>query len=303
MADRPKPVPKGNEVLVRIHATTVTAGDVRMRKADPFIIRFFNGFTKPKSPILGHELAGQVEATGPAVTKFQPGDWVFGATGLKSGTYADYMCVPEDGALALKPDNISCQEAASVPVGGLTALHFLRKGNIQSGQEVLIYGASGSIGTAAVQLAKHFGATVTGVCSTKNVERVRSLGADRVIDYKKEDFTKSGQIYDVIFDTVGKTSYSKSKDVLTDRGIFLSSGAGLGDYLTMLLLPLWSKKRIIAGLAGEAPADLELLRQLLESGQFEPVIDKTYSLKQMEEAHYYVDQGHKVGNVVIDVVG
>ena len=227
-----KPLPKDNEVLIKMFATTVTSGDCRMRRADPFLVRLIGGFFKPKKTILGVDMAGEIDEVGSAVTKFKKGDQVFGSSYPNFGCYAEYNCVPENSVLAIKPTNISYEEAAAIFFGAHTALHFLRKGNIKSGQKVLIYGASGSIGTYAIQLAKYFGAEVTGVCSTSNLEMVRSLGADNVIDYTKEDFTQNGEIYDIIFDTIGKIPFAGAVRSLHKKGYFLrappraSSGSG-----------------------------------------------------------------------------
>jgi NADPH:quinone reductase-like Zn-dependent oxidoreductase len=295
-----KPAPKANEVLIKIYATTVVKEDPDMRAAPGF-----NGFLKPRNPILGQELAGEIEAIGKDVTRFKPGDQVFGFDMF--GAYAEYKCMPENGALAIKPVNLSYEEAASVPNGALTALPFLRdKGKIQNGQTVLIYGASGSVGAAAVQLAKYYGAKVTGVCSTTNLEWVKSLGADQVIDYTQEDFTENGKTYDIIFDTVGKRSFSECKGSLTDEGIFLTTVPTPTGILNAILPAKRRGKKvgfIAAGLrsAIEKVKDLVLLTVLIEAGRIKAVIDRHYPLEQIAEAHRYVEQGHKKGNVVITV--
>lgn len=298
-----RPVPQKNEVLIRVYASTVTSGDWRMRKAQPFAVRLINGLFKPKRTILGTEFAGEVEAIGPMVGEFKVGDAVYGATGMKMGTNAEYICMPESDAIAHKPSNLSFEEAAAIPFGGTAALVFLRdKGKIEAGEKILVYGASGSVGTAAVQLAKSFGAEVHGVCSTQNVELVQALGADRVFDYKKEDFAQSGEAYDLIFDTVGKSPFSACVKALKPKGRYLRAvHLSLSPLLRGLWVSLTSSKKVIGGVAMERKADLVFLKDLIEAGQMRAVIDRSYPLAQTAEAHAYVEKGHKKGNVVLTV--
>ncbi|USL40784.1 NAD(P)-dependent alcohol dehydrogenase [Priestia megaterium] len=279
-----KPIPKENEILIKIHAATVTSGDCRVRSFNsPLLLwlpmRIVLGLRKPRKSILGVELAGEVEEVGKNVTRFKKGDQLFAMTGMKFGGYAEYICLPEKGTIAVKPENVTYEEAASISFGGTTALHFFRKGNIQAGQKVLIYGASGAVGTAAVQLANYYGAEVTGVCSAKNSELVKSLGADRVIDYQNEDFTEKEERYDLIFDAVGKITKNQCKEALALNGRFVSvEGQGIAKVQTK---------------------DLLLLKKLMEEGQIKSVIDRCYSLEQIPKAHEYVEAGHKIGSVVV----
>ncbi|MHA2270389.1 MAG: NAD(P)-dependent alcohol dehydrogenase [Candidatus Hodarchaeales archaeon] len=304
-----KPTPKDNEVLVKVHATTVTAGDCELRRLKfPLLLRLplriYTGLRKPKRlTILGQELAGEIEAVGKDVTLFKKGDQVFAATDFGFGAYAEHNCLPEagDGVVALKPANMTYEEAAAVPVGGLNAVHFLKKANIQSGHKVLINGAGGSIGTIAVQLAKSFEAEVTAVDSTGKLDMLRSIGADHVIDYTQEDFTKSGETYDVIFDVVGKASYSGSIRSLTKKGIYLLGNPTLSRSVRGRWTSMRSGKKVIGGTASYKTEDLLFLKELIEAGKIKSVIDRRYPLEQMAEAHRYVETGEKAGNVVITV--
>ena len=296
--DVAKPVPKDNEVLVRIHAATICAADYRL-KSLPFI-----GLMKGK--ILGMELAGIVESVGQAVTRFRPGDQIFGGTGFKFGTHAEYVCVLES-RLEMKPVNMTLEEAAAVIFGGFTALCFLRMAKIQAGQNVLVYGASGSVGVFAVQLAKHFGARVTGVCSTANLEIVKSLGADDVIDYTREDFSKSGRVYDMVVDTVGKAGYSRSLKCLKRGGplVLIALSGGLlsipGDVVRQMWISIRGAAKIIGGVTRPVAGDLSFLKGLIEAGELRTVIDRRYSLDEIAEAFKYAEAGHKKGHVVINI--
>jgi NADPH:quinone reductase-like Zn-dependent oxidoreductase len=306
-----KPVPADNEVRIKIHATTVTAGDCEMRRlALPIWIRlpmrFYVGPIKPKRMvILGQELAGEIEAVGKNVTRFRPGDQVFAATGVGMGGYAEYICLPEvseDGAMASKPVNISFEEAAAVPFGGLEALHFLKQAKIQPGERLLVNGAGGTIGSFAVQLAKYYGAEVTAVDSAGKLDMLRAIGADRVIDYTQEDFTRSGQTYDVIFDVIGKSSYSGSMKSLTRNGRYLLANPRVSHMFRGLWSRMASGKRVIAGAASRTTEDLNFLKQLIEAGKLKTVIDRRYPLEQTSEAHRYAETGQKKGNLVITLV-
>jgi NADPH:quinone reductase-like Zn-dependent oxidoreductase len=308
MKEIEKPTPKENEVLVKIHATSVTAADWRMRKTDPFLARMVNGVFRPKKfNILGIELAGVVEAVGDGVTKFQSGDEIFGGTGFGFGAYAEYVCISEDsdghdGSITHKPSNLTFEESAVIPVGADTALFFIRtQGNIQPGQKVLIYGASSSVGSYGVQLAKCFGAEVTAVCSASNHDWVKELGADRLINYKTEDFTRSGETYDAIFDAVGKLSLRGSMKALKEGGVFLDAVHMMRRSVQAKFASKRGNKRILGGTATGLVEDLVFIKELVEAGKIKPAIDRTYPLEEIVEATRYVETGRKKGNVVITV--
>lgn len=280
LKDIEKPKPRANEILIKVYSTTVTAGDWRMRKADPFIVRLFSGLFRPRRvKILGFELAGVVEEVGKNVKSFKKGDAVFASCGFKFGGYAEYRCLPENDVIALKPSNMTFDEAAAVPIGGLTAIRLLREANPKTGDEVLVYGASGSVGTFAVQLAKYYGANVMAVCSGRNLDLVRSIGANKVVDYTKEDFTQLKQHFDIVFDAVALTPKSKFKPLVKPGGKFVTVGSN----------------------PKSTPSDLTTLKEIIEAGGLKSVIDRKYTLEQIREAHAYVEQFRKKGNVVVTV--
>jgi NADPH:quinone reductase-like Zn-dependent oxidoreductase len=297
----PQPVPKDDEVLIKIHATTVNRTDTALRAAEPFASRFITGLRRPKRKILGSELAGEIEAAGTTVTEFEVGDQVFGVNPWKFGTHAQFVCMRESASLARKPAGTTFEEAAAVCDGAILALGCLRPAGLRKGKAILVYGASGSIGTAAVQLARYFDADVTAVCNTKNVEIVRSLGADKVIDYTREDFTKNGQTYDVIFDAVGKHSFRRCQGSLNRGGFYLAT-----DLWQNLVLALWTSrigdKRVVFPIPPRyTKKDVLFLKQLIETGKYRAVIDRCYPLEQVIEATRYVETGQKTGNVVLTV--
>lgn len=300
-----KPVPKENEILIKMHASTVTAGDVRVRRFDvPVLfwlpIRLALGLMRPKQPVLGVEYAGEVEAIGTKITKFKKGDRIFGSTPwMKFGCYAEYIVQPEDGIISKIPEKLHFEEVAPMPFMGIGALYFIRKANLQKGQKILIYGASGAVGTYAVQLAKYFGAKVTGVCSTTNMELIKSLGADKVIDYTREDFSESGEQFDVFFDAVGKCPFSKAIKSVKKDGKYITAERGLSETIQGIFANKFTNKRVIAGTANAKIEDLIFLKELLISGKLKTVIDKTYPVEDIIKAHRYVDKGHKKGNVVL----
>ena len=299
-----KPTPKPHEVLIRVCATSVTAADCMMRRGDTFLSRILLGFTRPmnKFRILGTEFSGIVEAIGSKVKKFKPGDEVYAFRGFGTGCYAQYKCMNENGSLAIKPANMSFEEAASVVDGATTALFFLKeKANIQKGQKVLINGASGSIGTFAVQLAKYFGAEVTGVCSTQNCALVLSLGADKVVDYKKEDFAENENMYDIIFDTIGKSSFADCRKALKNNGAYLVTVLTLNNLLQSFITKFGHKKKVIFSMSVNKTEALNFIRIRIEDGELKTIIDRQFSLDEISDAHAYVEDGHKKGNVVIAV--
>lgn len=314
LAEVSKPTPKDAEILIRVHATSLNYGDLLARKFKdtspdefnmPFafwlMARIAFGLNKPKITTLGNEFAGVVESVGQAVTLFKVGDPVFGYRGQNMGTNAEYVCMPENGLVAIKPANMTYDEAAAVPYGALTALNLLRAVDIQPGQKVLINGASGGIGSAAVQLAKYFGAEVTGVCATPRLGFVKSLGADKVIDYTKEDFTQNGETYDVIFDILGRSSFDRCKGSLTQNGRYLLASFKLKQLLQMVWTSKFGSQKVICAMSGEKIEDLLFIKELVEAGKIKSVIDRRFPLEQTADAHRYVEQGHKKGNVVITV--
>lgn len=314
LAEMAKPAPKDNEILIRVHATSVNYGDIVARNFKsmtpgkfnmPFLFwlpaRFYFGLSKPRVNILGSEFAGEVEAIGAAVTRFKKGDPVFGYLGQSMGAYAEYFCMPEDGVVARKPENMTYEEAVTVPSGGMTALFILSSARIQPGQKVLINGASGGIGSHAVQIAKNFGAEVTGVCGTPRLEYVKSLGADHVIDYTKDDFTRNGETYDLIFDVLGRGSFSKFRNSLAPDGRYLLASFKMKQLLQMVWTKLSGGKKVMCVLSPQSREDLERLKELIEAGRIKAVIDRTFPLERVAEAHRYVENGHKQGNVVITV--
>jgi NADPH:quinone reductase-like Zn-dependent oxidoreductase len=299
-----QPAPKDNELLVRVHATTVNRTDCGLRAAEPFFVRLFTGLTRPRVTVLGNEFAGEVEAVGRGVTSFEVGDRVFGFNGSTLGGHAEYLVTPEGGLVATIPGGLTFEEAAPGTEGSHYALTMIRRSRIHEGQDVLVNGATGAIGSAAVQLLKHLGARVTAVCGTEHVELVRGLGADRVIDYTAEDFTKGEQTYDVVLDAVGKSSFGRCRRLLRPRGIYLSSDLGplSQNPILALVTPLTGGKRVMFPIPIEDQEMVRQLRGLLESGEFRPLIDRRYRLDQIVEAYRYVEAGQKVGNVVISVV-
>jgi len=298
-----KPIPTDNDVLIKVHATTVNRTDCGFRSADYFITRFFSGLFRPKNKILGNEFAGEIEAIGKNVTSFNVGDKVFGYNDSKMGAHAEYMTMAENEAITTMPNNLSYQEAAPICEGAHYALCDIRAAKAKSGQSTLVNGATGAIGSAAVQLLKHFGANVTAVCDTKNIELVRSLGPDLVIDYKKDDFTKTEQKFDFIFDSVGKSSFGKCKPLLNEKGIYISTELGKNseNIFLAIITPRLGGKKVLFPIPTISKEDVIFLKQLVESGRYKPVIDRQYKLEQIVEAHTYAETGQKTGNLVINI--
>jgi NADPH:quinone reductase-like Zn-dependent oxidoreductase len=295
----PKPIPDDNEVVVKVNATTMTAGDWRMRAGDPFVIKLYNGLFKIKRTVLGQEFSGVVDSVGKNVTRFNKGDYIFGGTGDSAGGHAEYVAVPADGAIVHKPESMTNENAAALPIGALTALFFLRQADIKPGQKVLIYGASGSVGTYAVQLAKHFDAEVTGVCSSTNLEMVRSLGAAKLIDYRQEDYAKNGEEYDVIFDAVGKTSFGTGKNALKLKGAYLTVAMSFTLMLQSVINSITGQYQFVSAVTKMTAEELLFLTKLVETGELKPVIDCTYPLSDIQTAHRHAQTGRKKGNIVI----
>ncbi len=291
-----KPQPKENEILIRIKSSAVNSGDWRLRRADPWLVRLMFGLFKPRVNVLGVTLSGVVEEVGSAVTKFKAGDEIYATNGTGGGAYAEYQCLNEDSIISAKPANISHEEAACIPFGGNTALHFLRKAGLKEGQKILIIGASGAIGTAAIQLSKLYGAEVTAVCSTDNVEMVRDLGADHVIDYKKQFLYEMQEEYDVIFETVGKTSYSDIKGKIKNGGTLLLASMSFN-----LMFGFGRKFKTVGGVMKESVEEMTYFKDLIESNKYKPIVDRTYKLEEIVEAHRYVEAGHKKGNVALTI--
>ncbi len=295
-----RPVPKAGEILIKIHAAAVNSGDCRLRRADPAAVRLFLGFSRPRKKVLGDVFSGEVVETGAQVTRFKTGDHLFGTTSLRLGAFAEYVCLPAEGiALALKPANISHEWAAATPFGYNTALYFWEKAGLKSGQKVLVYGASGSVGSAAVQLAKHHGAEVTAVCSAANAALVQSLGADRVIDYATTDFAAAGAVYDIVFETVNKTSVKTGLSAVKPGGTLILGSAMLAETMQGAWAGLTSGKKVITGMAADKQVRLDKLQGLLQSGAIQPAIDKVFPFEEIVEAHRLVDSGRKRGNVVL----
>lgn len=300
IVDVPKPLPQADELLIRIHATAVNSGDVRIRKADPWAVRLFFGFSKPKKPILGGVFSGEVVEIGNAVRQFKVGDSVFGSTGMGFGAYAEFKVIKESAVFVHKPESLSHLEAAIVPFGALTALHFIRKANVEAGQKVLIYGASGAVGSSAVQLAKSFGAEVTAVCSGSNMELMKRIGAYKVINYNKEDLSVYKEEYDVVYEAVNKLSFSQSIKHLKKDGVLILGAAGLPQMLRAGFAKIAGRK-VLVGVIKESVESMSFIKTLIDQDKYQPVLDRTFSLNQIAEAHEYVDLGHKKGNVAIQV--